>query len=88
MARRRPPGAAALYGTCRTMSIKDFFQRPHYVSDATQFIESLKKANPDLEAEQRAGRGLLWDRPRDRALMRDFEAARVPQKPYVYQNES
>ena len=32
------------------------FARPHYTSDATQFIESLKAAKPALEAEQRAGR--------------------------------
>ncbi|WP_334133994.1 DUF3460 family protein [Tepidimonas sp.] len=60
---------------------------PDYVSDATQFIESLKRAKPTLEAEQRAGRALLWERPQDREFLRQVQAARVPQKPYVYQTE-
>ena len=38
-----------------------------------------------LEAEQRAGRGLLWDRPQDREAEAEFKAARVAQQPYVYQ---
>ncbi|GAB4203564.1 MAG: DUF3460 family protein [Tibeticola sp.] len=70
------------------MSIANFFRRPHYTSEATQFIESLKQAQPKLEAQQREGRGLLWDRPRDPELMQEFDAARVPQKPYVYQTEA
>jgi hypothetical protein len=62
-----------------------FFARPHYVSDATQFIEQLKAARPELEQEQRAGRALLWDKPVDRDFQQQAEAARVPQQPYVYQ---
>lgn len=60
---------------------------PDYVSDATQFIESLKRAKPGLEEQQRAGRALLWDRPQDRDFWREVQAARVAQKPYVYQTE-
>ncbi|MGQ9723870.1 MAG: DUF3460 family protein [Tepidimonas sp.] len=60
---------------------------PDYVSDTTQFIESLKRSRPNLEAEQRAGRALLWDRPQDRDFWREVQTARVPQKPYVYQTE-
>jgi hypothetical protein len=37
-----------------------------------------------LEAEQRSGRGLLWDKTIDRQNQAEFKAARVPQKPYVY----
>jgi hypothetical protein len=62
-----------------------FFARQHYVSDATQFIEQLKAARPELEQEQRAGRALLWDKPVDRDFQQQAEAARVPQQPYVYQ---
>ena len=61
-----------------------FFRRPDYVSETTQFINGLKSAKPSLEAEQRHGRSLLWDRPQDRALQAQFQAARVAQKPYVY----
>jgi hypothetical protein len=62
-----------------------FFARPHYASDATQFIDQLKAEHPQLEAEQRKGRALLWDKPVDREFQRQAEAARVPQGAYVYQ---
>ena len=61
------------------------FARPHYTSDATQFIEKLKQERPELDAQQRAGRALLWDKPVDHALWKEFDAAEVAQKPYVYQ---
>ena len=65
-----------------------FFARPHYTSDATQFIESLKAAKPELEAEQREGRALLWDKQVDREAQAEFKAGRVAQKPYVYQTQA
>lgn len=61
------------------------FARPHYTSEATQFLESLKQERPHLEAEQRQGRSLLWDKQIDRELQRDSQAGRVAQKPYPYQ---
>ena len=61
------------------------FRRPDYQSDATQFINDLKTQKPSLEAEQRAGRALLWDKNVDRSAWDDFDAAEVAQKPYVYQ---
>ena len=64
------------------------FARPHYTSDATDFIESLKAARPEIEQEQRQGRSLLWDKQVDRQFQAEAEAARVPQKPYVYQTGS
>jgi hypothetical protein len=62
------------------------FWKP-YKSDVTSFIEELKARRPTLEAEQRAGRALLWDRAIDREAQADWRAARVRQKPYVYQND-
>jgi hypothetical protein len=62
------------------------FWKP-YKSDVTQFIEDLKAKKPTLEAEQRAGRGLLWDRELDRDELAEYRAARVPQRPYVYQTD-
>jgi Protein of unknown function (DUF3460) len=62
------------------------FWKP-YKSDVTQFIEELKAKKPTLEAEQRAGRGLLWDREIDRDEQSDYRAGRVPQQPYVYQSD-
>jgi hypothetical protein len=62
------------------------FWKP-YKSDTTRFIEELKAKKPSLEAEQRAGRALLWDKTLDRQATAAWADARVPQKPYVYQNE-
>ena len=64
------------------------FRRPHYTSDITNFIDQLKSEKPELEAQQRAGRELLWDREVDAAAWREYRAGRVAQKPYVYQSES
>lgn len=65
-----------------------FFRRPDYNSDATQFIEQLKAQRPELEAQQRQGRALLWDKQVDRDAQQGFKAARVAQKPYVYQTQA
>ncbi len=62
----------------------NIFRRPDYQSEATQFIESLKIQNPQLEKAQREGRALLWDKTINRATAADMATGRVPQKPYVY----
>jgi hypothetical protein len=64
--------------------IARIFYRPGYQSDATQFIQSLKSERPQLEAEQRAGRALLWDKNVDRDAAKAFDEARVAQQAYVY----
>ena len=64
-----------------------FFRKP-YKSDVTAFIEKLKADKPTLEAEQRAGRALLWDKALDRTRQAEFAEARVPQQPYVYQTQA
>ena len=63
------------------------FRRPHYTSEITNFIEEMKQKKPTLEAEQRAGRALLWDRQIDRNAEAEYRAANVPQQPYVYQTK-
>lgn len=63
------------------------FQRDHYQSDATLFIDSLKKNNPQLSEQQRAGRALLWDKTIDPQLQAEFKAGRVAQSAYVYQTK-
>ena len=60
----------------------------HYKSDVTAFIEDLKAKKPTLEAEQRQGRALLWDKPVDRAAQAENAESRVPQQPYVYQTQT
>jgi Protein of unknown function (DUF3460) len=57
----------------------------HYKSDMTAFLEDLKEKRPTLEAEQRAGRALLWDRRVDPEAATATAEGRVPQQPYVYQ---
>lgn len=61
------------------------FRRPDYASDTTQFIAQLKSKHPELEAEQRQGRSLLWDKPVNREAQAEFKEGRVAQKSYVYQ---
>ena len=64
------------------------FRRPDYHSDATQFIDQLKAAKPQLEAQQRAGRALLWDKNLDRTEQQACKTAKVAQGAYVYQTKS
>ena len=60
-----------------------------YVSEFTQFITELKAAKPQLEAEQRKGRAIWWDKDAiDLEQARRWRDAKVPQKPYPYQTET
>lgn len=61
------------------------FARPHYTSEVTDFIASIKVANPSMEAGQREGRNLLWDKNVDYTVQKDLLAGEVAQKPYPYQ---
>ena len=66
------------------MSIANFFRRPHYMSDATQFLNELKAQRPWLDDAQKQGRALLWDKEIDRQQQADMRAGRVAQPSYVY----
>ena len=61
-----------------------WFWKP-YTSDITSFIDELKAKKPTLEDEQRQGRAIWWDRRIDPIAEGDYQVARVPQQPYVYQ---
>lgn len=65
-----------------------FFARPHYTSDATDFLQKLKADKPELEQAQRRGRALLWDKQIDREFETQADAADVPQQSYVYQTQN
>jgi hypothetical protein len=67
-----------------SQAISRFFYKPQYVSETSQFINDLKAARPTLEAEQRAGRALLWDKNVDRSALADQAESRVAQNAYVY----
>jgi hypothetical protein len=66
----------------------NIFYRPKYQSEVTQFIEQLKSKDPALEAKQRQGRDLLWDKEVNRSDWSEYREAQVEQKPYVYQTAS
>ena len=66
----------------------NIFYRPKYQSEATQFLESLKAKDPQLDAKQRQGLDLLWDKEVDRDAWNEYRAAQVNQKPYVYQTNA
>jgi hypothetical protein len=56
-----------------------------YQSDITQFLNQLKQQKPTLEAEQRRGRSLLWDKqPIDLEERAEQQASRVQQTSYQY----
>jgi hypothetical protein len=63
----------------------NIFYRPKYQSDVTQLIAQLKEKNPELDASQREGVALLWDKTVDRSAWSEYREATVPQKPYPYQ---
>ncbi len=65
----------------------NIFYRPKYKSDTSLFIDQLKAKDPTLEAKQRQGRELLWDKSVSRSDWSEYRAAQVAQKPYVYQSE-
>jgi hypothetical protein len=56
-----------------------------YESDITRFIAELKRHDPAIEAGQREGRAIFWDKQLDADLQRRFRESRVPQPAYVYQ---
>jgi hypothetical protein len=55
-----------------------------YESDITLFLKQLKQERPKIDAGQRAGRDLLWDKEVDREAQAAYADATVAQKPYVY----
>lgn len=67
--------------------LQRIFRRPDYRSDVTQFIDQLKAQKPDLEAQQRAGRAIWWDKHIDRDAVEEWKQARVPAKAYAYFEE-
>jgi hypothetical protein len=58
-----------------------------YVSPITQLINSLPARIPDIQAQQLAGRAILWDRPVDLTEQAEFAQGRVAQQAFVYQTK-
>ena len=55
-----------------------------YESELTGFLRSLKQDRPQIEALQREGRALWWDRRPDPDDLQRWKASRVRQGAYVY----
>lgn len=55
-----------------------------YESELTGFLRSLKQSRPQIEAKQREGRALWWDRRPDPDEQQRWQASRVRQSAYVY----
>jgi hypothetical protein len=80
----KSPFRARFPGRLSPKSTMPLFWKP-YKSEVSSFIDELKAKKPTLEAEQLAGRALLWDKKIDRELQSEYQEAAVAQQPYVYQ---
>ena len=59
-----------------------------YVSEHTTFIRDLLAKKPAIVDDQREGRAIWWDKtPQELAERTRRDERRVPQQPYVYDNE-
>ena len=59
-----------------------------YQSEFTQFLNELKSEQPNLEADQQAGRALLWDKePLTVEDQRRAKAAKLQQRADVYSKD-
>ncbi len=61
---------------------------PPYESEITRFLRELKDHDPTIEAGQRVGRAIWWDKTLDPDLYRRFRESRVPQRGYVYESKA
>jgi hypothetical protein len=58
-----------------------------YTSEFTQFLQQLRTERPHLEADQRKGRAIWWDKgPIDLDRTRRNLQSRIAQQPYPYQS--
>ena len=60
------------------------FRRPDYQSETTQFINQMKTQKPELDAQQQAGRALLWDKKIDLAEQERLLESKEANRAYPY----
>ena len=72
----------------KTFIANVFQKNGDYRSEVTNFITDIKRARPELDAQQRAGRALLWDKNVNLSELADTSAAIVKQPAYVYQTKA
>lgn len=56
-----------------------------YQSDITRFLNEYLQQHPEEAAQRLKNRGLLWDVELNPEEQANFEAAKLPKKPYAYQ---
>ena len=65
-----------------------FLPARNYESEHTRFIREMIEKKPAIDDDRRQGRAIWWDKlPTEIEQRRKMDEGRVPQKPYVYQNE-
>ncbi len=68
--------------------MKFFKQHSQYESEFSRFLQDMKKKNPDIEKEQRAGRSIWWDKaPLDLDQRSRAQESSIKQQAYVYQSQ-
>ncbi len=55
-----------------------------FESDLTRFLRELKQQRPEIEAQQRIGRAIWWDKELDLEEQERRRAAAVPRPGYAY----
>jgi hypothetical protein len=55
-----------------------------YESDVTRLLRDVVAAHPEIEASQREGRALFWDRKPDFETLERERESEVPMKSYPY----
>jgi len=56
-----------------------------YVSELGEFLREMKERDPAVEAGQKRGRAIWWDKNLDLDMYSRFRQSNVPQPAYVYQ---
>ncbi|APA68939.1 MULTISPECIES: DUF3460 family protein [unclassified Janthinobacterium] len=60
------------------------YRRGGYVSDFTRFIDGYLQAHPEVQASQRRGWRIFWERPVNFDAWRRAGNDSVPEPPYHY----
>lgn len=63
---------------------KNFFRRPDYIFEHTLFLNELHRKNPNLAAQQREGRALLWDKQNCFDYLKEYQSQNMPHPDYKY----
>jgi hypothetical protein len=60
----------------------------NYESDIGRFLREMKEHDPAVEAGQKQGRAIWWDKQMDPDMYRRFRESGLVQPAYAYQSKS